>query len=96
MTFAAPDALPSGKPYPVSDVRGEPPTSLDQFVGDSEFGVEREGGVSRVRGTGTAVGEAGETVRFHEKDQGSSGKDVRVWTVRRQSDGFTAELASLF
>ena len=93
MTFAAPDALPSGKPYPVADVRGESPSSLEQFVGDSEFGVEREGGVSRVRGTGATVGDV---VRFHEKDQGSSGKDVRVWTLRQQADGITAELASLF
>ena len=94
MTFAAPDATASGKPYPVTDVGGSPPRSLEQFVGECEFGIDRDGRSSRVKGVG-APGD--DVVRFHEKDLDHSGKDVRVWAVRPAGEGrFTAETISLF
>ena len=94
MTFAAPDSTASGRPYAVTDVGGNAPQSLEQFVGECEFGIDRDASASRVKGVGVA---GDDVVRFHEKDLDHSGKDVRVWAVRQVGDGqFTAEALSLF
>ena len=94
MAFQPPDSLGSGRPYAVVDVAGEVPVSLDQFLREADFGIERDGMVCRIRGVGA---DRGGKVRFHEKDVEHSGKDVRVWSVRREADGqFLAEALSLF
>ncbi|MCZ2820797.1 hypothetical protein O2V63_10700 [Modestobacter sp. VKM Ac-2977] len=72
-----------------------PPTgdvsSLELFLGDAEFTVD-SGGPLLVRGHGVPLGER---VRFHEKDV-AGGKDVRVWHVSQQDDGFMAEPLAAF
>ena len=94
MTFYPPDALGSGRPYPVVDVAGKVPVSLDQFAGEADFGIERDGTVCRIKGIGA---DHDGRVRFHEKDVEHSGKDVRVWSVRRAADGrFLAETLSMY
>ena len=93
MTFSSPDSVASGKPYMVVDVAGAAPMSLDQFMGESEFSIERSGTPSRIKGVGMALDDS---IRFFEKDLDNSGKDVRVWLVRQDADGrFTAETLSL-
>lgn len=94
MSFSTPTPLPSGKPYRVTDVAGQAPVGLDDFVGDGTFTVDRDGQPYEVAGAGVLTGE---TVRFHEKSAGPYGKDVRVWRVSRvPGGGFTAEHTPAF
>ncbi len=87
------DATASGLPYPVLTVGGQPPVSLEQFVGDASFTVSKSGTESSVAGCGTL--RDGE-VRFQEKGLGD-GKDVRVWQIRQTRDSaYTAESISRF
>ena len=94
MTFNAPDAMPSGKPFPVAEVSGRPATALGDFLGQQELLLDLGGDRRRVVGVGA---EWQDGVRFHEKDVAGSGKDVRVWQVREAAGGgFEALLASLY
>ncbi|MQA32076.1 hypothetical protein [Modestobacter roseus] len=89
MTTDSRPIVASGKPYPVIS----PPDSLEAFLGDAEFTLDGTGGPLAVRGHGVPLD--GDTVRFHEKAV-LGGKDVRVWHVRRQGEGFTAEHVAAF
>ena len=85
MNNTAPDAVASGMPYRVIDIAGRAPHSLDQFVGDTYFVVDKGGTRSTVRGQGSL---RGETVRFHEKGgTDGTGRDSRVWTVTQSGAG---------
>ena len=46
-----------------------------------------------IQGSGRITGDV---VRFHEKDMTSSGKDIRVWEVRRDGADFLAEQTPSF
>ena len=85
MNNTAPDAVASGMPYRVLDIAGRPPQSLDQFVGDTHFVVDKVGARSTVRGQGAV---RGESVRFHEKGgDAGTGRDTRVWTITQTGVG---------
>lgn len=88
MTYGTPGIVVSGVPYVVTEVEGHAPTTLEEFVGERTFVVERNGSTYEVAGAGSLV-EGG--VRFHEKVAGGHGKDVRVWRVTRSSEGYSAE-----
>ncbi len=83
-----PDMVISGVPFPVREVGGRAPASLDDFADDVTLVLEDRSGRRSVVGSGHREGD---TVRVHEKAAGAGGKDVRVWCVREAGDGFTAE-----
>ena len=78
MTCAAPTPVPSGQELAIVAVRGRTPHTLDDFVGEAVFTVQWREQDTMVAGLGAMV-EGG--VRFHEKDAGNGGKDVRVWSI---------------
>jgi hypothetical protein len=83
----------SGVPYAVTSVVGGELTTLDVFLGDTEFTIEMNGNHHLVRGHGSKLDDK---VRFHEKDH-IGGKDVRVWHVTACDDGrFEAEAIAAF
>ncbi len=90
MSFTTPASVPSGIPRRVTDVERRPPVALSDFVGDVEFQLEDD---YLVLGTGRL---AGDQVRFHEKDVAANGKDVRVWSIRRDNEAFLAEPTPTF
>ena len=91
MTATSRPSVASGKPYAVTVLpAGE--GSLDAFLGDAEFTIDGITGPLVVRGHGVPLDGK---VRFHEKDA-LGGKDVRVWHVSRDGDGFTAEHIAAF
>ncbi|WP_369054932.1 hypothetical protein [Kineococcus terrestris] len=81
------DPVVSGEDYVVEEVGGRPPRDLDDFTGETVFRLSRGALGHEVVGLGTAVDGA---VRVFEKDGSPGGKDVRVWRVRRDDDGFRA------
>jgi hypothetical protein len=87
MSFSTPTTVPSGMSVPVLAVEGRIPERLDQFAGEVSFLVDLDP-PHLVQGSGSVQGS---TVRFHEKDVGNSGKDIRVWVVRPQGTRFVAE-----
>ncbi len=94
MTYAAPDPVPSGRPYAVVTVAGEEPAAIEQFVGETAFTIDKSGAASEIRGIGSR-NESG--VRFHEKDIVHDGKDVRVWQITGELDGrFVATATAAF
>jgi hypothetical protein len=93
MTHEASDAVASGQPYSVLTVAGGEPLSLDQFVGETSFTINKGGIHSDVGGQGMF---ADSGVRFHEKHD-PGGKDVRVWHVTASEDGsFNAASAAVY
>jgi hypothetical protein len=92
MTAQTPLSVASGKPYPVAVPPAGDPVSLDLFLGDAEFAIDGTDGQLLIRGHGVPLGDL---VRFHEKDA-LGGKDVRVWHVSQQGDGFVAETVAAF
>jgi hypothetical protein len=92
MTGSTRPSVVSGVPCPVRSVGGVDPVVLAQFTGETEFTVEVQGEPYLVRGCG---GTLHEKVRFHEKDP-VLGRDVRVWHVWPQDDGFCAEHVAAF
>jgi hypothetical protein len=92
MTAHTPLSVASGKPYPVTEPPAGHPVSLDLFVGDAEFTIDGGGNPLLIRGHGVPLEDK---VRFQEKDT-IGGKDVRVWHVSQQGDGFVAETVAAF
>ena len=88
MTYTTPEMVVSGVPYAVALVGGHEPTGLEDFVEHCEFVLQGTTGQHLVAGEGTRHGDH---VRFHEKAEHGSGKDVRVWTIRPDDEGFCAE-----
>jgi hypothetical protein len=98
MPFSAPTPVISGKPYLVIKVRDHPPTTLDDFLGETSFVLNLDGAPYPVRGSGAAMAKG---VHVHEKDAQGSGKDIRVWAIHAgptdagsTPDEFTAEHVS--
>ena len=88
MTYTTPDMVVSGVPYDVALVGGHGPADLDDFVEHCEFVLQGTTGQHLIAGEGTRHDDY---VRFYEKSEHGSGKDVRVWTIRRTDGGFCAE-----
>jgi hypothetical protein len=87
-----PMSVVSGVPYPVTSVRGGAPSGLDAFLGETVFTIDMSGQPYDVKGAGS---EHEGQVRFHEK-AGAGGKDVRVWHVVREGEGFRAVHVAAF
>lgn len=87
-----PSSVISGVPYPVTTAGEQAPTGLDAFLGETVFTIDMAGHPYVVRGTGDALDDR---VRVHEKST-VAGKDVRVWYVAQQGQGFTAEHVAAF
>lgn len=81
-----PKSVISGVSYPVTSVAGAAPADLAAFFGDTVFVLDMAGRAYEVKGSGS---ELGGQVRFHEKSD-VAGKDVRVWHVSQEEDGFSA------
>ncbi len=87
-----PVSVVSGVPYPVTSVGGAAPSELGDFVGELVFTIDMSGRSYDVKGIG---GELEGQVRFHEKSD-VGGKDVRVWHVTREGEGFRAVHVAAF
>ena len=68
----------SGLTYTVTEFDGRAPTGLAGCLGDRTLTLVGNDLSHRVRGTG--IDHPG-GIRFHQKDLGPAGKDVRVWTI---------------
>ena len=73
----------SGVTYTVIEIDGHPPTGLAGCLGDRTLTLVRSGLSHRVRGTGT---DHPDGIRFYQRDLGTEGKIVRVWTITHPSD----------
>ncbi|MBA2769744.1 MAG: hypothetical protein H0U35_11580 [Sporichthyaceae bacterium] len=91
MTFTTPDSVPAGVALRVLEVQGHPPDHLSDFDGEVAFVLDDELR-HLIQGSGRITGDV---VRFHEKDV-TSGKDIRVWQVRRAGADFLAEQTPSF
>ena len=83
MTMAAQEPVVSGQWYTVTEVDGRPPTGLASCVGERVLILAMNGLSHRIFGTGV---EHSAGVRFHQRDLGPDGKDVRVWTISDPGD----------
>lgn len=83
MPYLAPRPVVSGRAYRVLPVEGAAQPALEDFVGDTRFALDLDGEEYLVVGAGFLLPPV---VRFHQKDC-EGGKDVRVWTIRRDDDG---------
>jgi hypothetical protein len=88
VTFNADEPAISGACYTVVDVDGHPPAALADFARDAAMTLLMNGQTRRVIGSGA---HRSGSVRFHQKDPGPDGKDVRVWTITVRGDLFLAE-----
>lgn len=88
MTYIADEPAISGVCYTVVDVGGHPPAMLADFARDTTMTLLRDGQNRQVIGSGA---QTPDSVRFHQKDSGPDGKDIRVWTVTVRGDLFLAE-----
>lgn len=86
MTFCEPVA--SGRPYRVESVNGHAPSGIEDFLEASEFVAAAGSDRLHISGVGHAVPTG---VRFHEKDVGPDGKDVRVWMISVADGAYRAE-----
>ena len=98
MTVQPPSSIISGVEYQVQAVQGEPPASLEDFVGEVALDVTYEppsGSLRQehvLRGAGLV---SDGVVYFNEKDVRSS-KDVRRWQVVQKDDGTWVAKQGLF
>ena len=83
--FLSDEPVRSGQQYPVTDIDGRPPRTLQNFTGEVCLTLIRDGAAIHLVGAGCPV--AGSAVRFHQKDPGPDGKDIRVWTITEGADG---------
>lgn len=88
MTYHADEPAISGTNYTVIDIDGHPPTSLTDFTHDATLTLLKNGQTRRVLGSGAPMPDS---IRFHQKDSGPDGKDVRVWSITVRGDLFLAE-----
>ncbi|GAA4982186.1 hypothetical protein [Kineococcus glutinatus] len=79
MSSPAHTPVVSGRAYPVTEVGGAAPSSLEEFAADTVLVLD---GGYVVGGRGVRTGDE---VAFYEKAPG--GKDVRVWCVRQVRPG---------
>jgi hypothetical protein len=93
MTFTTPEPVASGLPHKVTSVAGRTPAGLDEFLGDTEFEIDKDGSGYVVRGCGR---QHDEQVLFQEKDLGHAGKDIRVWQITGGDDGYRAAHKAIF
>ena len=78
MTVTTDGPVISGLTYTVTEIDGHPPTGLAGCLGDRSLTLVGNGLSHRVRGTGA---DHPDGIRFHQKDLGPAGRDLRVWTI---------------
>jgi hypothetical protein len=86
--FNADEPAISGACYTIVDVGGHPPAGLADFTRDTTMTLLKNGQTRRVIGSGA---QTSDSVRFHQKDSGPDGKDIRVWSITIRGDLFLAE-----
>jgi len=91
VTYHPDEPAISGGCYTVIDVDGHPPTALAEFTGDAVMTLLLNAQTRRVIGSGA---QSSDSVRFHQKESGPDGRDVRVWTITVRGDLFLAEPAA--
>jgi len=69
--------------YPVTEVGGHDPASLDDFVGATTVTVDNNGHQHDLLGAGAKIGQS---VIFFPRDGGSVEQDA-VWAISEQSTG---------
>jgi len=77
-------AVLSDDNYTVTEVAGHAPAGLDDVVGATTVVVTRDGHDYRLVGTGARTAGA---VQFHQKEIGSAGDEVLVWTIVDRGNG---------
>jgi hypothetical protein len=78
--------LPKNDPnvYPVAEVAGHHPASLDDFIGATTVTVENHGHRLDLLGAGAR---AGQSVLFYPRDEVPVAEVPGVWTISEQSTG---------
>ena len=74
--------------YPVVEVKGRRPASLDDFLGVTSFAVMKGDMTYRVFGTGD-LGSG--MVHFQQQDLGWDGRNIRTWTIINTPQGIVAQ-----
>jgi hypothetical protein len=90
VTDSADEPAISGDCYTVIDVDGHPPVALADFTHHATMTLLKNGQTRRILGVGAPKSDS---VRFHQKDSGPDGKDVRLWSITTRGDLFLAEPA---
>ena len=93
MTYTTPEGIPSGMPHRVTSVAGLAPSQIEEFVGETEFVIDRQGAEYMIRGCGVRDDN---DVLFSEKDLEHDGKDMRIWQIWRGGEGYEAAQKSMF
>ena len=88
MTYIPDEPVISGAPYTVIEVDGHPPAALTDFTHNTMLTLVRNGQTRQILGSGAATPDS---VRFHQKDPGPDGKDVRLWSITVRGDQYLAE-----
>ena len=83
----------SGLSYIVTHIDGQPPASLDDFTGEVQVTVTKDGAPTQLIGVG---GETADGVRFYQKDPALHGRDIRVWLITENSGSFRAKPFAAF
>ena len=93
MTYTTPEAVPSGLPHRVTSVAGRTPSRIDEFLGDTEFVIDKQGAEYTIRGCGMR---GDNDVLFNEKDLEHEGKDMRIWQIWGSDQGYEAAQKAMY
>ena len=94
MAITSSEPVLSGFAYNILTVADGEPATLDQFLGETMFTIHNNGSTLRVAGCGSPRNNG---LRFQEKAESGTGKDVRAWEiVAVAGGGFTATAVSAF
>jgi hypothetical protein len=83
----------SGLSYIVTHIDGQPPANLEDFTGEVQVTVNKDGAPTQLSGVG---GETADGVRFYQKDPALHGRDIRVWLITDNGGTFRAEPFAAF
>ena len=87
------DPVESGLSYAVTHIDGHAPGSLDEFTGEVQVTVNKDGAPTQLVGVG---GETANGVRFYQKDPALYDRDIRVWMITESAGSFRAKPLSVF
>jgi hypothetical protein len=79
--------------YAVTHIDGHAPGSLDDFTGEVQVTVSKDGAPTHLLGVG---GEVANGVRFYQKDPSLHDRDIRVWMITESAGNFRAQPLSVF
>jgi len=87
------DPVESGRSYIITHIDGHAPGSIDDFTGEVQVTVTKDGAPTQLLGVG---GETANGVRFYQKDPALHDRDIRVWLITETAGSFRAEPLSVF